>query len=299
MHPALPLLSSAACGAATAWLVVSLHAPAASAAPAQPASSPSVADARVSAELMELRQSVEELRLRPTAAATGARKAAEPELSLQEVEEAVRRLVAAEALAEAPAEGEEPTVAWPGETDGALAAVLRILELGVDSPEAQALWAEAAENGQLHALLDAMEAHLGETETVESELARARSYYSAARADPWNKDGNWWVDSNDAYGRVLDLDPQHWEARYNKARNMSFWPAAYGGQAEAIKHFEILIDQQESGAPADRYARTYLWLGNLYAQQGNASLANDVWNRGLQLYPGDSSLAEKLALLGD
>ena len=102
------------------------------------------------------------------------------------------------------------------------------------------------------------------------------------------------MDSDQAFARALELDSEHWESRSQMARNKSFWPAAYGGQAEAIRQFETLIRQQERGAPEPRFASTYLWLGNLYDQQGRTELAQQVWSRGLGLFPDDSSLADKL-----
>ena len=186
--------------------------------------------------------------------------------------------------------------ATPGET------VQAILDAGPESEEAAALFERAAEAGQLHELLDAMELALADVpESAEKHFNRATAYYGAARAFPSNSDGNWWVDSNKAFSKALEYDPQHWKSRYSKARNMAFWPVAYGGQAEAIRHFETLAGQQESGlgdpSRAADHPKTYVWLGNLYAQQGQTAKAQAAWERGLAAFPGDSWLTERLTSL--
>ncbi|MEZ6015251.1 MAG: tetratricopeptide repeat protein [Planctomycetota bacterium] len=211
---------------------------------------------------------------------------------MQALEALVRALVEPSALIQ------DKPVTWPAGARDAAAAVEAILSAGIDSDEAAEMWAEAAKNGQVHALLEQLEARMEELpETADKHLARARAYYAAARAVPDNADGNWWVDSNTAYSKVLELDPAHWDARYQKARNMSFWPPAYGGQAEAARHFEILIQQQAGQAPRAEFARPYQWLGNLYDQQGRTDDARRVWEQGLARFPGDPGLTAKLASL--
>ena len=216
------------------------------------------------------------------------------ELDEDDVAQVVRSMVEADAIV---ASSETP-VTWPGGTTDARSALERILAAGINGTDAAALWAEAAENGQLHELLAAMEEHMADLpETAGKHYDRARAYYSAARAFPSNGDGNWWVDSNNAYTQALELDPAHWDARYEKARNMAFWPVAYGGQAEAIRHFEVLARQQEGRDAEPRFADTYVWLGNLYDQQGRLEDARAAWTKGLSMFPGNDRLAEKLATL--
>lgn len=230
------------------------------------------------------------------AAPVGARvslEASDAEARREALEALVRELVDPDALVAV--EEPEPAGDEPRTPDEAIAA---ILAAGVDSPEARALWEAAHARGELHEVLAAMEARLeGEPESVEKHFERARAYYAAAGVHPGNTDGNWWVDSNDAYTRALEIDPNHWDARYQKARNMSFWPTAYGGQAEAIRHFETLVEQQSGRSPEARFAKTYRWLGNLYDQQGRTDDARAAWESGLALFPGDAQLQAKLRSL--
>ena len=187
---------------------------------------------------------------------------------------------------------------YPGGTPDARSGFLALLDAGLVGEEAEALWDQAAEAGQLHELLEAMEEHMaGLPETAVKHADRARAYYEAARALPTNEDGNWWVDSDDAYSHALELDPDHWDARYEKARNMSFWPVAYGGQAQAIRHFEVLVESQRASSPSPREAKTYVWLGNLYDQQGRRADAEALWREGLARHPQDDWLRKKVEAL--
>jgi len=97
-----------------------------------------------------------------------------------------------------------------------------------------------------------------------------------------------------AFGKALDLNPEHWEARYSRAIGQTFWPAFMGKQAEAIKNFETLIEQQERRTAQPGYASTYLLLGNVYSQQGKTEKAKEVWKRGLKQFPNNGDLKSKL-----
>ncbi len=253
------------------------------------------------AELMRFVASVESrldiLEARPTLApiaASNRTSAGATELPTDEITALVRSLVEDGSLVQ----DKDAPVGWPGGALSASDAIRAILEAGVNSPEASELWAEAAANGQLHGLLAEMERQMEDVpESADKHFDRARAYYAAAGSFPSNNDGNWWVDSNMAFDKALEYDPEHWDARYQKARNMAFWPVAYGGQAEAVRHFETLADQQEHRPSETRHAKTYVWLGNLYDQQGKTDAARAAWERGLARFPGNSQLLGRLATL--
>jgi tetratricopeptide (TPR) repeat protein len=101
--------------------------------------------------------------------------------------------------------------------------------------------------------------------------------------------------ADSAYDRALELDERHWEARFSKSIALSFWPPIFGKQQDAIDHFEILLDQQEGGPAEDRFRQSYILLGNLYHQVGQGDNANEVWARGLTLFPDSEELRGKFA----
>ena len=294
MHSALLFVSAVACSGVTAWIVSTSNSAVAS--PESSEVTPGVDLTALNTEIRELREHIDAVRLQAEDSQPSQRVAASPGVAAEDIAEIVRRLVQEDALIE---DAIEELESWPGGMASASSALQRILDLGVDSAEARELWEEAEKNDQLHALLEEMERHMESVpESANKHFERARAYYSAARVRPWNMKGNWWVDSDDAFAKALELDPNHWEARYTKAHNQSFWPTAYGGQAEAIRHFEILVDQQGGSTAEPKYAKTYLWLGNLYDQQGKSELAAQAWNQGLALFPDNDYLKKKLESLG-
>ncbi|MCA8971834.1 MAG: hypothetical protein KDC95_18755 [Planctomycetes bacterium] len=97
------------------------------------------------------------------------------------------------------------------------------------------------------------------------------------------------------FDKALAIDSEHWASRFSKAMSLSFWPAVLGKQPEAIKNFEILIDQQERKTPKPEFEQSYVMLGNLKAQQGKLDEARDIWKRGLQLFPNSAALKAAMA----
>jgi tetratricopeptide (TPR) repeat protein len=71
----------------------------------------------------------------------------------------------------------------------------------------------------------------------------------------------------------------------------------FGKQAEAINNFETLVAQQESLPSKPEFAQTYLWLGNLYLQQGKNDQAKEAYAKGLAKFPGDEDLLKQLGLV--
>lgn len=102
--------------------------------------------------------------------------------------------------------------------------------------------------------------------------------------------------ADEAYDRALELDPTHWDARFNKAVALSNWPAFLGKTGEAIQNFEILIAQQKDQPQEPQFAQTYLFLGNMYQQTGDAEKALQAWRSGAELFPQDEALLEQLRL---
>lgn len=97
-----------------------------------------------------------------------------------------------------------------------------------------------------------------------------------------------------AFTAALEVDPNHWHARFRKAEGLSYWPPLSGKSGEAIRHFETLVSQQDSTSPRPEQARTYLYLGNLYERQGQPDRAAAIWAKGSQRHPGDLELQQKL-----
>ncbi|MEM7198874.1 MAG: hypothetical protein AAF628_01315 [Planctomycetota bacterium] len=172
-------------------------------------------------------------------------------------------------------------------------AVLAELE-GKSFDDGNAVWKRAAEAGILDALVERYEAMAeADPDNPDTQVDLGGAYLQRMmQANPGVEQGQWAVKADRAFDEALDIDPNHWEARFAKATSLSFWPPLFGKGGEAAQHFEILVEQQEaSGIKDDRYAETYLFLGNLYSQQGKEAQAKEVWRKGYALYPGSDDLA--------
>lgn len=157
----------------------------------------------------------------------------------------------------------------------------------------QELWQQIAAAGEVQEAIDALE-EMAENDPANADLQVDLGYAYIQKLftenNPMAK-GTLAMQADGCYDRALQLDPEHWEARFSKAISYSFWPAITGKQAEAVKQFETLIGQQEkSNARKPEYASTYTLLGNLYKAQGKADLAKQTYEKGLVLFPDDGDL---------
>ena len=73
--------------------------------------------------------------------------------------------------------------------------------------------------------------------------------------------GKWATKADEAYDKALSCNPEHWESRFMKATALSFWPAVFGKQGEAVKRYETLLAQQERQTAREGFAETYYFLG--------------------------------------
>lgn len=106
--------------------------------------------------------------------------------------------------------------------------------------------------------------------------------------------GQWAMKADYTFDRVLEKNPENWDARFVKAMSYSFWPPALGKQQAAIDHFEILVDQQSRQNADPKFAQTHVFLGNLYYQTGQGEKAQEAWASGLAQYPDNKELQEKV-----
>jgi len=166
-----------------------------------------------------------------------------------------------------------------------------------DWEKVEALWNEANEAGVLDQLVQAFEerakAHPDDA-NVQTQLGAA--YLQKVRRTPdFTEKATLAQAADDVFDKALAIDPQNWQARFSKAVSLSFWPPIMGKGAEAIEHFETLIGQQTaSGQRQPEHAMTYLYLGNLYEQQGKSAEAQRTWKNGYDLFPGNGELAAKV-----
>lgn len=187
-------------------------------------------------------------------------------------------------------------VARGGSPDGpdleARALADRILLGEVSGIELEQLWQRLREEKRIDAVLAEIErraASAPNNPDLAAELGKAyiQKLFDAG-VGPLA--GMWGEKADKAFDRALELDPEHQEARFEKAIALSNWPAFLGKQGEAARQLELLREQQERSPAEARHARTYFFLGNLYEQMGERDKAAAAWARGLELFPDDEAL---------
>lgn len=181
---------------------------------------------------------------------------------------------------------------------GASSAMERLMAGGLPYDTAQALWKEVADAGKLDELVKMMEeraAARGNDPEAQTQLGLAY-LQKVFRVGAGPEAGVWATKADKSFDAALALDDQHWQARFQKAVSLSFWPPMLGKQPDAVKQFETLIAQQEaSGQSSSGYNQTYLFLGNMHLQMGDKTKALAAWNKGLAQFPNDPELLKKIA----
>lgn len=171
----------------------------------------------------------------------------------------------------------------------------RILTGEVEGDELEALWQTLRDEKRIDAVVAEIERQAAlapNNPDLQSELGQAyiQKLFDVGigpMASVWGEK------ADQAFDRALELDDTHWEARFNKAIALSNWPTFLGKQGESVRHFEILMEQQERGAPAAEQAWTYTFLGNLYDQMGEGEKARATWQRGAARFPENDQLRRK------
>jgi tetratricopeptide (TPR) repeat protein len=239
----------------------------------------------------ELRSTLDGLAERP---ATSARS------ELGGIDAAVARWMASNA-AEIPAASTRSGEARPQEAGSDLgdtqSIVDRILGGGFDDEEAQALWDRLRKEGRIDEVVAAIEELVAERPNdpdlaVDLGNAYIQKIFDVGMGPMAGLFGQ---KADEAFDRALELDPEHWEARFTKAVSLSNWPAFLGKAGEAIAQFETLATQQEAGSAEPHFSQTYYFLGNMYLQTGETGKAVEAWKRGLALFPGDELLSGQIA----
>ena len=124
---------------------------------------------------------------------------------------------------------------------------------------------------------------------TQMNLASAYMAYMQMDQSKWQNS----IKADQVFDKVLELDNTHWEARFTKAMSYTFWPKFLGKTKEAISHFETLVSQQEKMPVEAHQAQTYLFLGNLLEEQGDAARAKEMWQKGARRHPDNQDLAKK------
>ncbi len=184
--------------------------------------------------------------------------------------------------------------AKPGKLDVA-ATVARLCSGKASWDEQQALWSKLTPEQQ-DELLRAMEATArawSHSADVQNGLGEA--YTHRLMNGDMAVMMTFGPKAEQAFLKTLELDSHHGRGRFNLAMNLANQPDFLGRRPEAITHFQTLIKQQEQLPPdTESHPASYLFLGNLYSQQGDREKAAKVWGDGLKRFPTNDALKGKL-----
>ena len=163
--------------------------------------------------------------------------------------------------------------------------------LGKNYWENPELWKKAFASGRMDELIAKFEQMAAaDPKNVESQMDLAHAYMAYLQLDQtkWQYS----MKADGVFDKVLELDENHWEARFTKAVSYTFWPDFLGKKGDAIKHFERLVEQQDVQPAEDHQAETYLYLGNLL-EQSDPARAKQMWAKGAKRHPQHAELAKK------
>lgn len=286
---------SAAAGAGAALLVGRGQPPAQAADQGQPAAAQ--LDTLL-ARQGELERSLEALRTRLEMAPAADSRT---ELSGDQIAAAVERW-----MRENGARGDDLAVAPKAENDPSSAARARdrriadaIAQLTGDElndTDRSRLWKELFDEGLGDQVLAEFEARAErEPSNPDARVDLANAYLQKLFNAPMGPEsGVWGTKADKSFDAALALDANHWDARFGKAVALSNWPSFLGKQPEAIKHFEVLIEQQSRLSKQPAHVHTHLILGNMYLQMGQKEKALATWQQGAALFPDNEALRKQL-----
>jgi tetratricopeptide (TPR) repeat protein len=283
---------------AGSYAVVAILAPAPQPAPQEPAAiqgSPQ----DLQQGLDSLGRTLKELNERLARLEVRENRVAVPAVSDEQVRQAVADWMARNAKGE---RGAAPAAAAKKDAPAPVidfdAAIAKLAGPSLPNAEREKLMGELVGAGLIDRVVGAFELRARENPGVADRHAQLGDVYIQKLMTVSNdvEKGTWAIKADHAWDRALELEPTHWKARFSKATSLSFYPPIMGKGAEAVKHFETLVQQQEaSGVRQEHYAQTYVFLGNLYEQQGKADQAREVWQRGYKLFPQNDDLKGRLA----
>lgn len=164
--------------------------------------------------------------------------------------------------------------------------------LGTSFFQDQDAWKRAFEAGKMDEVIAEIEAlAAANPNDPQAQMNLANAYMAYLQMD--NTKWQMSTKADQQFDKVLDLDENHWEARFTKAVSYTFWPKFLGKNKSAIENFETLVKQQESMPAEDYQAQTYMYLGNLLADK-DPKRAREIWQKGMTRHPNSNELRELL-----
>ena len=185
------------------------------------------------------------------------------------------------------------------EPDEYLDLIERVFSGDASNDEQLAFWEEMRKSDRIDELLNRLETNVSSSPyDVDSRLNLATVYMAKLHTGSMGPEMVVWASkAEQQWKEVLKVDPQNWEAQNLLAEGLSWYPDTMNRTAEAIGEYEKLISIQEISVPKQEFAESYLRLSQLYLRDGGPGGSLDAIERGLSVFPNDSSLLKQLSSL--
>jgi tetratricopeptide (TPR) repeat protein len=218
------------------------------------------------------------------------------------------RVVELEARPAAPAAGGDaaagPKAAAPdpkAQAEEFRALMDKVFEGKATDAEEQRFWELARTTGRVGELMKDLEAKVKDAPNdVDARMNLAQAYIAKLLSIPGGPEqGVWSMKAEAQWKKVLEIDPNHWDARYSVAFNWSMWPDFLNKTPDAVKEFETLREIQERTSADPKHAQTYVQLSRLYLKQGKGDKAKEVLRAGAARHAQDAEIKKALESLED
>ena len=95
------------------------------------------------------------------------------------------------------------------------------------------------------------------------------------------------------FSRAIELDPS-WLALYTRGNSYVYWPAIFGRTAKGIADLERAIEREPAGERRPFHSHAWIALGDAHWRLDDLETARETWRRGLERFPGNAALRERL-----
>jgi tetratricopeptide (TPR) repeat protein len=100
------------------------------------------------------------------------------------------------------------------------------------------------------------------------------------------------------FTKAVELQPS-WIAYYTRGNSYLFWPRIFNRTGLGIADLEQAVRLQQAGRTRSFHARAWVSLGDGYWKTDRLDRARAIWQQGLQAFPDDVQLRDRLAKTGD
>ena len=160
----------------------------------------------------------------------------------------------------------------------------------------QAVWTQLKEAGKLDDTINELEQRAaGDPRSAETAAMLGEAYLKkCATTEDIRERAILAMKADEVLDSALNLDPNNWDAQFDKVSAMAKWPAELNKGKEVVDQFQTLIQQQEAEPPQPQFALAYVRFGDFYQRNGQNDIASQIWQRGAAFFPDNSELQKRL-----